>query len=241
MEITIWEDSCLSEMWTRVNCIYGAQCNVSIPTRAQHNGNSRWYITGQGAPGTNFKVWVTGGYGGNCAQPQFATGAFCSSIVNYNTWIYENITAKDEEAYNRYLWLTEHFTCGQTDACHQALQTFSCYESFPACDQQGFMVGSCISACTDVEQSCGEFCEYGLPQYSCLSDRYISSGFCTGTGPIVTTTSETTVSTAVITTGSSSSTTGSSSSSSTTSDASSVQVVSYAVLAVVSLLSVLLA
>jgi hypothetical protein len=84
------------------------------------------------------------------------------------------------------------------------------------------------------------FCEYGIPEYECGSDRYITSGFCTGTGPIVTTTSETTVSTAVITTSSSSSTTGasSSSSSSTTSDAS-VKVISYSALFAVVIVSIL--
>jgi hypothetical protein len=59
---------------------------------------------------------------GNCALPQFEQDAFCSSIVNYNTWIYENITSRDQDAYDRYLWLTEQFTCGQTDDCHGALR-----------------------------------------------------------------------------------------------------------------------
>jgi hypothetical protein len=64
IQVTIWQDSCLTQLWDRVDCVYGAECDLSIPTRAQHNGNSRWYITGQAAPGSTFKMWVSGGYGG---------------------------------------------------------------------------------------------------------------------------------------------------------------------------------
>jgi len=49
---------------------------------------------------------------------------------------------------------------------------FSCLETFPQCDSNGFQAPVCVDVCNEVAAACGPFVSTHLT-YSCCSDRYV--------------------------------------------------------------------
>jgi len=190
--LAVYEDTCLQMEWRMQSCVYGSPCRIVIPTPASHPQNTNWYITISSTGGSTFMFNVNQG-NANCKVPQFGPNDFCGNgVVTYSAWNYMNATQRNLEAQARFNTLEMHFTCSKTEECYAALQRFTCYEAFKACDPMGFYVGLCRSACDDVAAACGSFCEYQLPFLACSSDRYLDNEPCTGTGPHVTTTGPTT-------------------------------------------------
>ena len=80
---------------------------------------------------------------------------FCAGLVPYNTWRWDDYNKLDDEASCFFDELYNHFRVqpcwsGVTTDCNSTLQRFACYESFRACDAQGFYVGTCRNACNSV-------------------------------------------------------------------------------------------
>jgi len=167
-------------------------CEFQIPTRAEHTGDTLYFIDVYGRRGS-FELTVVLG-SDNCDVP---TGLdFCADYVNHTVWGVENYAQLDKEASCRYDALVSAFdrvdnSCtpdcwqGINDECDDLLKRFSCYESFPPCDTNGFITSTCSQFCDYVESTCDiAFASVGYQQYDCQSSRYIdqNAGVCAGEG-----------------------------------------------------------
>jgi hypothetical protein len=167
-------------------------CEFQIPTRGEHTGATDYYIDVYGRRGTFSLTVVLGS--NNCEVP---TGLdFCASYVNHTVWAVNNYAQLDTEASCRYETIKGLFDrvdndctpdCWQgiNDECDDLLKRFSCYESFPPCDLNGFITSTCGQFCDYIESTCDiAFASVGLQQYDCLSSHYIdqNAGVCAGDG-----------------------------------------------------------
>jgi len=114
---------------------------------------------------------------------------FCAGFVPFPVWRWHHISQLDHEAecfYDNLYWafyqptcFDDHDTCdtGISFECDQELKRFACFESFPPCDQDGFITSNCNTACERVEDICAKsFSSVGLSHYACSSHRYLSDG-----------------------------------------------------------------
>ena len=165
-------------------------CDIEIPTAAAHPGNNVFFVDVYGKNATYDISYLRGLE--NCHS---FTGAgrsegldFCAGLVPYNTWRWDDYNKLDNEASCFFDELYNHFRVqpcwsGVTTDCNSTLQRFACYESFRACDAQGFYVGTCRNACNSVVYECVNWFEsVNLEHYNCTSSRYIDeeSYYCTG-------------------------------------------------------------
>jgi hypothetical protein len=169
-------------------------CELQIPTRAEHTGATQYYVDVYGRRGSFSLTYVAGW--DNCAVP--ADLAFCAPYVDYHSWDLENNAQLDDEASCRYQDLYAAFirtdndcseVCwkGISDECDDHLKRFSCYESFPPCDQNGFLTSTCTQFCDLVESTCSiAFSSVGYQQYDCQSTQYIdvTAATCAGSDQV---------------------------------------------------------
>jgi hypothetical protein len=167
-------------------------CDIDIPTRASHPGagHTNFYVSVYGSNATYAITYYEGRE--NCHKFNgLGTNEglkFCAGLVPYATWRWTNYTNLDNEASCLFEELYEHFRVqpcwtGVTGECNFTLQRFACFETFHRCDQDGFYVGTCRSACEMVAYECVNWFEsVNLEHYNCTSSRYIdeSYGACTG-------------------------------------------------------------
>jgi len=173
-------------------------CDIEIPTAASHPGDNVFFVDVYGK-NASYSIAYWRGIE-NCHQFT-GSGArdgvqFCSDVVSYATWRWEDYTALDMEAECFFNDLYNHFRVqpcwsGVTTDCNSTLRQFACYESFRACDAAGFYVGTCRSACDAVVYECVNMFEtVNLEHYNCTSNRYIDEEayYCTGYGayPVMT-------------------------------------------------------
>jgi len=161
-------------------------CELEIPTRADHPGSRQFYIDIYGLQ-VDFVLTVTTG-APTCVPFDAPSAFFCNSIIHHSTWKWDNQQLLDDEAQCRYNDLllpsfTDNsspctFRCPQdviTASCELALRRFSCFESFPPCDDDGFFTATHRSLCEDVERACDQtFISVDLPEFTCSSARYLS-------------------------------------------------------------------
>lgn len=122
----------------------------------------------------------------NCETPQGLV--FCDGLVDYETWKWDNSAELDSQAECLYDYLHGQFyadecTAGLDGNCEEALRRFACFETFKACDDDGFVTRMCQVVCDAVVFYCNAWFEsVELPQYNCSSDRYVDSlvAPCTG-------------------------------------------------------------
>jgi len=181
-EKTIW---CDADYWD-----HPWMCDIEIPTRASHPGDMAFFITVMGKDATYSIAYWRGRE--NCHE--FAgTGRadgldFCSGLVPYATWRWDDYSKLDGEAECFFEELYEHFRVqpcwsGVTPECNSTLQRFACYESFRSCDEDGFYVGTCRKACEAVVYECVNWFEsVDLEHYNCTSARYLDDDVETCTG-----------------------------------------------------------
>lgn len=167
-------------------------CDIEIPTEASHPGDNAFFISVYGNNATYTIAYWRGLE--NChvfTHDGLPEGlSFCSGIVDYPTWRYDDYAALDAEASCFFEELYNHFRVqpcwsGVSVDCNATLQQFACYESFRACDANGFYVGTCRSSCNAVVYECVNWFEsVDLEHYNCTSSRYIDDGVstCTGSG-----------------------------------------------------------
>jgi len=186
-----------------VICQFGT-CRISIPSSAMHTNATIFYVdvtsdlyetyagtTYQTERTTIYSLSATLGQA-NCRPfSGVTTTGFCSSLGSQlasglTLWNTGNDTAKHAEAQCRYNKLI-NWCPFPTPQCQQALQAYSCFESFPQCDAGGFALGTCLDVCNAVEQYCGSWC--GLtgvagtgstrPELRCSSNKFVTLGACT--------------------------------------------------------------
>ena len=181
------------EIWCDANYFGNPYiCDIEIPTEAAHPGNNAFFISVYGKNATYTLAYWRGLE--NChlfTHDGLPEGLnFCSGIVNYPTWRWDDYAALDAEASCFFEELYDHFRVqpcwsGVTTDCNSTLQQFACYESFKACDANGFYVGTCRSECNAVVHECVNWFEsVDLEHYNCSSSRYIDdvASTCTGSG-----------------------------------------------------------
>jgi len=185
-----------------LTCSYGT-CSIWIPTYAKHSLSSTFYIElessgftsdysipnerGQYARNSNLNVEKTTNYQlsatlgtANCGAPPSTGWCANSTIEGVNVWAsvtntvwsYDNSSLKDDEASCRFQELIERCP-NPTEICRQWLKIFSCLESFPQCDSNGFQQGMCQDVCLQVELYCADFINYNHPEFTCCSSRYV--------------------------------------------------------------------
>jgi len=181
------------EVWCDANYFgYPYICDIEIPTEAAHPGNTAYFISVYGKNATYSIAYWRGLENCHAFTHNGLTDglSFCSGIVNYPTWRWDDYAALDSEASCFFDELYNHFRVqpcwsGVTTDCNATLQQFACYESFRACDANGFYVGTCRSSCDAVVYECVNWFEsVDLEHYNCSSSRYIDDGAstCTGSG-----------------------------------------------------------
>jgi len=181
------------EVWCDANYFgYPYICDIEIPTEASHPGNTAYFISVYGKNATYSIAYWRGLENCHAFTHNGLTDglSFCSGIVNYPTWRWDDYAALDSEASCFFDELYNHFRVqpcwsGVTTDCNATLQQFACYESFRACDANGFYVGTCRSSCDAVVYECVNWFEsVDLEHYNCSSSRYIDDGAstCTGSG-----------------------------------------------------------
>ena len=180
------------EIWCDANYFGQLMCDIEIPTEAAHPGNNAFFISVFGKNVTYTIAYWRGLE--NChlfKQNGYPEGLnFCAGIVDYPTWRWDDYTSLDNEANCFFNELYDHFKSqpcwyGVTTDCNSTLRQFACYESFKACDANGFYVGTCRSSCDAVVYQCVNWFEtVNLEAYNCSSSRYINdkSSYCTGSG-----------------------------------------------------------
>jgi hypothetical protein len=198
--VTVRNNRCpLQATWTReiwCDADYFSNpyvCDIQIPTEATHPGDNAFFISVYGKNATYTIAYWRGLE--NCylfTHSGLPEGLnFCSNIVDYPTWRWDNdYAALDSEASCLFQELYNHFRVqpcwdGVTTDCNATLQQFACYETFKACDSNGFYVGTCRSSCDAVAYECVNWFEsVDLEHYNCTSSRYIDDGVsaCTGSG-----------------------------------------------------------
>jgi len=165
-------------------------CDIEIPTRAAHPGDNAFFVAVYGRNATYSIAFWRGRE--NCHE---FTGAgrndgldFCAGLVPYATWRWDNYYNLDNEARCFFEELYQSFRVqpcwtGVSAECNATLQAFACYESFHACDEHGFSVGTCRSSCDAVVYECANWFEsVDLEHYNCTSSRYLDENarVCTG-------------------------------------------------------------
>ena len=165
-------------------------CDVEIPTRAAHPGDNAFFVSVYGRNATYSIAFWRGRE--NCHE---FTGAgrndgldFCAGLVPYATWRWDNYHNLDNEARCFFEELYQSFRVqpcwtGVSAECNTTLQAFAFYESFHACDEKGFSVGTCRSSCEAVVYECANWFEsVDLEHYNCTSSRYLDENarVCTG-------------------------------------------------------------
>jgi len=181
------------EVWCDANYFDSPYlCDIEIPTEASHPGNNAFFISVYGKNATYTIAYWRGLE--NChlfTNDGLSEGLnFCSGIVDYPTWRWDDYAALDSEANCFFNELYQHFRIqpcwsGVTTDCNSTLRQFACYESFKACDANGFYVGTCRSSCDAVVYQCSDWFEsVNLGHYNCSSSRYIAdtTSTCTGSG-----------------------------------------------------------
>jgi len=165
-------------------------CDIEIPTLADHPGDNSYFISVYGKNATYSIAFYRGRE--NCHE---FTGSgrnegldFCAGVVPYATWRWDNYENLDQEASCLFEQLYDHFRVqpcwsGVSRECNATLQSFACYESFHACDEFGFAVGTCRDACDAVVYECVNWFEsVDLEHYNCTSHRYLDQSYQTCTG-----------------------------------------------------------
>jgi len=195
--VTVHNNRCPRQStWTReIWCdarYYGqpSTCDIEIPTEAAHPGNNAFFISVMGKNATYQIAYFRGLENCHLFKHNGVNDglSFCSGIVDYPTWRWDDYANLDAEASCFFNELYEHFRVqpcwsGVTTDCNSTLRQFACYESFKACDQNGFYVGTCRSSCDAVVYECVNWFEsVDLEHYNCSSSRYINDAASTCTG-----------------------------------------------------------
>jgi len=183
-------------------CAFG-DCYIWVPTFAKHSKSSTYYVNvftnfpSDGAAEwlrnnndradtpTDYTLTLVSG-AANCAAAP--SGGFCSdaSIAGVNVWADISIQSvwkfvdpvlKNQEAECLYEQLSDRCVY-PTDECRYWLKIFSCLETFPQCDSNGFQLAPCVDVCNKVEEACGGFTEVAgfVFPFECCRDRYIDDG-----------------------------------------------------------------
>jgi len=176
-------------------CAFGV-CHIWIPTQAKHSGASTFYVTLEGkgydvSPAardrndntnaekpTVYTLNVVLG-SANCGSPP--SSGFCagtddgfnvwSEITTSSIWTFVRPDLADAQASCLYDELRS-ICPTPTETCLQWLKVFSCLETFPQCDSNGYQVPTCVDVCNQVNTYCGDFFT-GHSTFSCCSDRYV--------------------------------------------------------------------
>jgi len=165
-------------------------CDIEIVTEVAHPGEDAYFVSVQGKNATYSIAFYRGRE--NCHEFS-GTGRnegldFCAGMVPYATWRWDNYVNLDHQAHCLFEQLYDHFKVqpcwsGVSRECNSTLQQFACYESFHACDEYGFAVGTCRDACEAVVYECVNWFEsVDLEHYNCTSNRYLDQSYQTCTG-----------------------------------------------------------
>lgn len=170
-------------------------CSVYIPTEALAPATANYFIVitsggltsgpsanTQSEKETSYTLSVTQGASncaappstGFCADPTFEGVNAFAGTNGATVWDYDNVQAKDDEASCRFSELADR--CPRpTQECRQWLKIFSCLESFPQCDANGFLQGTCTDVCSQVEAACGTWLlDDPHFEWGCMSGRYVA-------------------------------------------------------------------
>jgi len=195
--VTVHNHRCpLQSTWTKTIWCDAAYfdrpwlCDIEIATEAAHPGDNAFFLSVYGKNATYSIAFWRGRE--NCHDFTGAGRAeglnFCSGLVPYATWRWDNYETLDNEASCCFDQLYQQFRVqpcytGVTPECNSTLKAFACYESFHACDHNGFAVPTCRSSCNAVVYECANwFDSVDLEHYNCTSSRYAdgNAGTCTG-------------------------------------------------------------
>jgi len=174
-------------------CAFGV-CHIWIPTLAKHSGQDTLYVTleGKGYPliaervrndnslvekPTAYTLTVVKGTANCGAAP--STGFCAGTSDGFNVWsditssaVWSNVypALADNQAECLYDELINYCPTPSQE-CLKWLKVFSCLESFPQCDSNGYQVPMCVDVCDQVTEHCGGFASH--LEFSCCSDRYV--------------------------------------------------------------------
>jgi hypothetical protein len=163
VSITMQDNQCdgvkyVEYSWSKT-CVPGQYCDIEIPTRAAHpeKGRSTFYVMVWGNRANYTAIWWNAQQ--NCGTPQFTAGSFCGTdLINYPTWNWNNWQLLDDQARGMFEKLYYDFHYSRDFPCYvncnTSLRMYACYESFRACDSDGFITPVCRSVCDNVVYYC---------------------------------------------------------------------------------------
>jgi hypothetical protein len=159
--------------------------SLDIPATSPRTDRDAAHSSNSAKP-TSYTITASVG-SANCAGS--IGNGFCTAAIGFNGnvftqattrgtggvsfWNFQNLTAKHLEAQCLYNFLSKTSCQKNSNGCQNALRVFSCFETFPLCDQSGFQLQPCVDVCNQVDQQCGFGWNINQNQYNCMSDRYV--------------------------------------------------------------------